>query len=205
MVAYKYPRADFQTLEEWLKLLAGVDQLIPPDTATLLHDGPSRWVDLDGDGVLMPFSDVARAKSFRVKRQFTSKAKPYWVELAEGAGGSGTKLSLVMKYGDDLRQDQLALSMFAVLNRVWREAGVAHNTLTGVRVPVEAPIYRVATCGFTHGFVEMLPDSVPVDNIPVDPRKGATATRPLAHFWPRHCWPLPCCCLPRLLLRSADG
>lgn len=173
MVAYTYPRADFRTLEEWLKLLAGVESLDPPESASLLYKGPSVWVDLEGNGVLMPFSsDGARAKSFRVKRQFTSKAMPYWVELAEGTGGSGSTLSLVMKYGDDLRQDQLALSMFALLNQVWRELGVVHNTVTGVRVNVEAPLYRVATCGFTHGFVEMLPDSVPVDAIPVDSRRG---------------------------------
>ena len=196
LVAYTYPQADFRKLEGWLKDLAGVEEL--GDTATLLYSGASQWVDLDGDGVLMPFTDVgARAKSFRVKRQFTSKARPYWVralhfplsdsfphanlkspcaeqvELAEGAGGSGNALSLVMKYGDDLRQDQLALSMFALLNQIWCGAGVLHNTVTGVRVHVEAPVYRVATCGYTQGFVEMLPDSEPVDAIHVDPRRGA--------------------------------
>eukprot|EP01043_Picozoa_sp_COSAG02_P103547 COSAG02_NODE_39557_length_415_cov_2.924051_1_plen_37_part_10 len=33
---------------------------------------------------------------------------------------------------------------------------------------VEHPIYAVATVGPTKGLVEMLPDSVPVEDVPVD-------------------------------------
>jgi hypothetical protein len=62
--------------------------------------------------------------------------------------------------------------MFALLNQIWSEAGVTHNTFTDVRVHVEAPIYRVATCGFNNGFVEMLPNSVPVDDISVHPKRS---------------------------------
>ena len=167
----EYPEPDFNKLHGWLKLLAGVEEVKgSPDSAALPL--PSRWVNLEGDGVLMPFSDTTRAKSFRVKRQFSSKAKPYWVELAEGTDGSGKILSLVMKYGDDLRQDQLVLSMFALFNQIWREVGAMHNTFTGTRVHAEAPIYRVARCGYERGFVEMLPDSEPVDDIAANPRRG---------------------------------
>lgn len=155
----EYPESDFKVLETLL------DELAPGDDPVL----PSPWVTLEGDGVMMPFSTTGeRARKFLVKRQFTSKAKPFWVQLQ----GEGPMLDVVMKKGDDLRQDQVVLSMLQEFNRIWEEAGVMHTTAAGVRVCVEAPVYRVACVGNSNGFVEMLPDSKPVDDIVAHKTRG---------------------------------
>ena len=59
--------------------------------------------------------------------------------------------------------------MLEVFNRLWEEAGVAHTTAGEDRVLVEAPTYRVAAVGTSHGFVEMLPNSKPCDEIVAAP------------------------------------
>jgi hypothetical protein len=149
----EYPEADFQVLESLR------DELFPTEDTPL----PSDWVDLEGDGVLMPFSTTGeRATTFRVRKQFTSKAKPFWVQL-KGAP-PGKIVDVVMKEGDDLRQDQVVLSMLEVFNGLWEEAGVMHNW-DGGRELVQAPTYPVATVGTSNGFVGMLENSVPCDDI----------------------------------------
>jgi len=40
-----------------------------------------------------------------VKKEFSSKAKPFWVEFQDAAGNI---TDTVMKAGDDLRQDQVS-------------------------------------------------------------------------------------------------
>ena len=46
---------------------------------------------------------------------------------------------------------------------------MAHTTAGEDRVLVEAPTYRVAAVGTSHGFVEMLPNSKPCDEIVAAP------------------------------------
>ena len=159
--AREYPPADFATLEKALAERA----------SSAAMDAP--WMDLDGDGVQMPFSPAqggVRAVAFRVRKQFHSKAKPYWVELK---GADGETLDLVMKTGDDLRQDVCVLGMLELFNDIWARKGVLYTASAGDRVPVAAPVYRVATCGQDKGFVEMLKDSKPVD----DMEKGRSSKR----------------------------
>lgn len=62
-----------------------------------------------------------------VKRQFSSKAKPYWVQFKDDTGGV---TDTVMKSGDDLRQDQVVLGMLEVFNEIWEREGAVH-LLTG--------------------------------------------------------------------------
>jgi phosphatidylinositol kinase/protein kinase (PI-3 family) len=111
----------------------------------------------------MPFSTTTRAIKLRVRKQFTSKAKPFWVQLQ--SPGAEKPLDVVMKTGDDLRQDQAVLSMLEVFNKIWEDTGVMHTAVGNDRVLVKAPTYRVAAVGNSHGFVEMLPDSLPCDEI----------------------------------------
>eukprot|EP01047_Picozoa_sp_COSAG01_P096948 COSAG01_NODE_27355_length_687_cov_3113.469388_2_plen_142_part_01 len=49
---------------------------------------------------------------------------------------------------------------------------------------VEHPIYAVATVGPTKGLVEMLPDSVPVEDVPVDESRAKSGWRPSNEITP---------------------
>jgi hypothetical protein len=98
LTGLEYPEGDFVTLETVLATL------FPSDSTPL----PSDWATLPGEGVLMPFSTTGeRATRFRVRKRFTSKAQPFWVQLQ--SAGEGQSLDVVMKAGDDLRQDQVCV------------------------------------------------------------------------------------------------
>ena len=151
----KYPLRDFETLEALLEQVA-------PDGVPVVSL-PSEWLDI-AEGVMMPFETfetMETATHFKVVKQFNSKAKPWLVELKNET----RTLKLVMKIGDDLRQDQLALSAMGMFNQIWLEAGVMYTTAANRRVPVEAPLYRVTAAGQSKGFVEMLANALPVDDV----------------------------------------
>lgn len=60
--------------------------------------------------ILTPFSGRP-AVAMSVKRRFSSKAQPYWVQFKDD---TGAVTDTVMKSGDDLRQDQVVLGMLQV-------------------------------------------------------------------------------------------
>jgi len=63
---------------------------------------------------------------------------------------SGSKLRIMFKEGDDLRQDSAILQFLSVMNHFWKEAGL--------HLPMV--IYRVQPTGYRKGIVEMVPDSM---------------------------------------------
>eukprot|EP01049_Picozoa_sp_SAG25_P004330 SAG25_NODE_270_length_10627_cov_13.114267_4_plen_1341_part_00 len=153
-----YPLADYKELEKVRTSLVGQDGNV--------QSGYKQWKKLGGNGVQMPFCDdsaeIKRAESVCVVKQFSSFAKPYWLKIKSQ---DGSEVDVVMKDGDDLRQDQLVLTMIQLFNQLWLDNGVMHTTSEEVRVPVAAPVYRVIAAGTDKGFVEMLPNSKPVDDI----------------------------------------
>lgn len=64
-------------------------------------------------------------------------------------------------------QDQVVLGMLRLFNSIWAREGVMHTLPGGGQVAVHAPLYRCMTCSISSGFVEMLPRSTPVEDIPV--------------------------------------
>eukprot|EP01044_Picomonas_judraskeda_P005867 COSAG03_NODE_571_length_6898_cov_13.957641_2_plen_604_part_00 len=124
---------------------------------------PTAWKVLPSDDpggrIPVPFNLSTHVAEMRVVRRFSSKAMPYWLAFKDHAG---VTTDVVMKAGDDLRQDQVVLGMLKLFNTIWEREGVMHTLPGGGQVPVHAPVYRCMTCSISSGFVEMLPRSTPV-------------------------------------------
>ena len=81
-VDWDYPAGAFDILEALREeLTAGWDRTSPTD-----------WKDIpQGVGITVPFSKGVPAVRMRVKREFTSKAKPFWVQFQDASGESRPK------------------------------------------------------------------------------------------------------------------
>jgi hypothetical protein len=124
-----YPLADYKELEKVRTSLVGQDEKI--------QRAYKQWKKLGGNSVQMPFCDdsaeIKRAESVCVVKKFTSEAEPYWLKIKSQ---DGSEVDMVMKDGDDLRQDQLVLTMILVVQPTAEE-----------RDPVAAPVYRAIAAG----------------------------------------------------------
>ena len=69
---------------------------------------PTPWkalpTDDAGGRIPVPFSLSAHVAEMRVVRRFSSKAMPYWLAFKDDGGAT---TDVIMKAGDDLRQDQV--------------------------------------------------------------------------------------------------
>jgi hypothetical protein len=124
-----YPLADYKELEKVRTSLVGQDEKI--------QRAYKQWKKLGGNSVQMPFCDdsaeIKRAESVCVVKKFTSEAEPYWLKIKSQ---DGSEVDMVMKDGDDLRQDQLVLTMILVVQPTAEE-----------RDPVASPVYRAIAAG----------------------------------------------------------
>jgi len=55
-------------------------------------------------------------------------------------------LSFIFKFGDDLRQDNLVLQLFKIMDRLWTEDGLQMEMVT----------YDVMETGFETGYIEFV-------------------------------------------------
>jgi hypothetical protein len=138
------------------------------------NGGKLKWIDIARHGMPMPFDPNRTAGQCQVVRKFPSKAEPYHLRFREAP--TSTPEDVVLKEGDDLRQDQAVLAMLGYFNRLWKAEGanlvidgaakhVAVDPRRAVEHPVEHPIYRAAPAGTNLGFLEMLKSATPVDDI----------------------------------------
>lgn len=179
---------------------AGASELdYPPDAFDVLEkqrddmiaacggELPTEWAPIADGSVPIPVpfgSPGNTVASMRIKRRFSSKAMPYWLQFKDA---EGVITDVIMKAGDDLRQDQVVLGMLQKFNEIWAREGVVHtpsirthsinlttvfgpifdgyvdvgsdqvHTLAGGgQVAVYAPLYRCLCATISSGFVEML-------------------------------------------------
>lgn len=75
--------------------------------------------------VLNPLDPRYRLRRIRAEkcRIMDSKMKPLWL-VFENADTFGEDIYVIMKHGDDLRQDMLTLQMFKIMDKLWKEEGL---------------------------------------------------------------------------------
>lgn len=104
---------------------------------------PTPWKDVpQGEGITVPFSGGVPAVRIRVKREFSSQAKPFWVQFQDAHRNI---TDAVMKAGDDLRQDQVILGMLQLFNTIWNREGVFH-ILAGAGATIPGVIQSFVAC-----------------------------------------------------------
>jgi hypothetical protein len=174
-----YPQASFDALQQ---LLVQATRGWDPES------GSTEWVPIPAQsGIMIPFTEGRGAAAMRVVRRFSSKARPHQVQFQDSLGNV---TDTVMKAGDDLRQDQVVLGMLDLFNQIWAREGVTHRLERGregggvARVPVHAPTYRCMSAGPTKGFVEMLPNTRAVSEVPAHKSRGENGWRPSTKIIP---------------------
>lgn len=55
-----------------------------------------------------------------------SKMRPLWL-VFQNADPFGDDVYLILKYGDDLRQDMLTLQMFGIMDKLWNFEGLDYR------------------------------------------------------------------------------
>lgn len=98
----------------------------------------------------LPISCNLIAKRFDVAKckNLESKTLPLWL-VAENADPLGDPVYGIMKVGDDLRQDQLTLQMFALMDKLWLSNGL----------DLKMSCYRVIETGMECGMIEVVPNA----------------------------------------------
>jgi len=81
-------------------------------------------------------------------KYMVSKTFPLWL-VFENCDKFGSNISVIFKVGDDLRQDQLTLQMFRIMDKLWFEAGL----------DLKMSPYLCIETGNKTGMIEVVPDS----------------------------------------------
>jgi phosphatidylinositol kinase/protein kinase (PI-3 family) len=74
-----------------------------------------------------------------------SKKKPLWLTM-HNANLSAGKVVLMLKVGDDLRQDILILQLLRVMDDIWRKEGLEMQMM----------LYNCISTGFERGLLQVL-------------------------------------------------
>lgn len=159
---HTYPIAEYEHIKNLVVELTGSE--FGKAAQLPLPSRPIETADRNID-IRLPFGHGERVGQVRVERQFKSKAKPYQVKMTAVTDRDIAPIDLVVKDGDDLRQDQVVLVILSLFNEIWEREGVLHHPENGASLPVRAPTYKVATADTKAGFVEMLKDAKPVEDI----------------------------------------
>lgn len=77
-------------------------------------------------------------------RVMESKKKPLWLTLKDASGGDD--LVLMLKVGDDLRQDALIIQLLRVMNELWRREGL----------DMQMMLYDCISTGFERGLLQVV-------------------------------------------------
>lgn len=83
-----------------------------------------------------------------------SKKKPLWLTL-KNADENGDNIVLMLKVGDDLRQDTLILQLLHVMQELWRREGL----------DMQMMVYDCITTGFERGLLQVVLNSATLGTI----------------------------------------
>jgi phosphatidylinositol kinase/protein kinase (PI-3 family) len=85
---------------------------------------------------------------------FPSKKKPLLI-CGQLASSKDKTCKFIFKFGDDLRQDNLVLQLFKLMDHIWQENGLDMHMVT----------YDVMETGFNTGYIEYVDDAVCISHI----------------------------------------
>lgn len=115
-------------------------------------------ISFEGDGqvLLHPFRNV-RIVEITISKVFNSNAKPLLLAVSCSNGGVRVEAPMILKGGDDLRQDVSCLHVQNFMNNLWKSVKLQHDGL-----PVETLVYGVLAVDEELGCIEFVPHSVPL-------------------------------------------
>jgi len=132
---------------------------------TLLQDGQTKKITEKRP--FLPFQREGKLKKIKAIKKIKtarSKTKPI---IATFECEDDSVVEVLIKEGDDLRYDQLILIVLRALNYIWEKENVRNSqTLTrSIDDVVHNLIYKVDPVNSRMGYIRLLPDAVPVEEI----------------------------------------
>eukprot|EP01083_Nonionella_stella_P135955 413538_1 len=109
--------------------------------------------------VFHPFKEI-RISKVSVEKLFKSNTRPLLLKLYDEEGNGLDEV--ILKYGDDLRNDMAALSMFRLFNFIW----AAENE---GKYNIQARFYDCVSIGTDLGIIEYVPDTIPIQSVTTPP------------------------------------
>ena len=98
-------------------------------------------------------------------RVMNSKQVPLWLEFVDEDDFQSKPLLVLLKLGDDLRQDQLTLQLLSVMDMMWKEAGM----------DLCMSPYGCVSMGDEVGLIEIVPRAKTVSSIIAESAKGTSS------------------------------
>lgn len=89
-------------------------------------------------------------------RVMESKKKPLWLTL--NVGQDGPEVALMLKVGDDLRQDSLIMQLLRVMNDLWKREGL----------DMQMQLYDCISTGYERGLLQVVLNATTLGNILMD-------------------------------------
>ncbi len=90
-------------------------------------------------------------------RVMESKKKPLWLNFIN-ADPNGSNIVLMLKIGDDLRQDALILQLLKIMNDIWKKEGLEMQMM----------LYDCISTGFERGLLQVVLNSTTLGKILLD-------------------------------------
>ena len=88
-------------------------------------------------------------------RVMESKKKPLWLTFRDSPGPSGKDIVLMLKVGDDLRQDALIMQLLRMMNDLWTRQGLL----------MQMKLYDAISTGYERGLLQVVLNSNTLANI----------------------------------------
>lgn len=100
--------------------------------------------------LVLPLSSAMVVKGVIVEKckVMDSAAFPLWLSF-ESEDPFSEPISVLFKFGDDLRQDALTLQMFAIMDRLWKREGL----------DLKMSLYKCLPTGPSMGMIEVVPEA----------------------------------------------
>lgn len=109
---------------------------------------------------LHPFQSGFSISGFTVSKVFNSNARPRLITplgKQQGENDLKTGFPIIIKQGDDLRQDVACLHIMCLMNSLWEDAGLIHEGLA-----VKSLAYGCLAVTPNLGCIQFIPNSIPL-------------------------------------------
>uniref|UniRef100_UPI00398F8454 phosphatidylinositol 4-phosphate 3-kinase C2 domain-containing subunit beta isoform X2 n=1 Tax=Pristiophorus japonicus TaxID=55135 RepID=UPI00398F8454 len=182
--AGKGMREEFDKQTKLLQILAKIAQKVrdtaPSSRQTVLreHMEEVQQFFTQQDHCCLPLNPSLLAKGInpRACSFFNSNAVPLKISFIN-ADPLGDSINVIVKTGDDLRQDMLTLQMIRIMNKIWIQEGLDMRMI----------FFKCISTGWGRGMVEMIPNAETLRKIQVEHGvTGSFKDHPLAEWLQKH-------------------
>jgi len=114
-------------------------------------------IDLKSNRAFHPFMPNVLMTKLQVEAVFKTNSKPVLISVVPEGRTRKPPVKLIMKQGDDFRQDVACMQVFRLFNHIWRQAKLKHGS-----TPVRCHEYYTVATGVNLGAIEYCENCTPL-------------------------------------------